>query len=224
MKKNSFLLAAAFSILICGNVFAQKKFTEGTIQYTMDITSGDADGMVAAMMPKEMTVKIKGTKSRSEMELGMMGTTVTITDQKTNTGTVLMDMMGNRYALNISAEDMKSQTESMPQFDIEESTEVKQIAGYKCNKAIMTNKSTKEKLTIYYTKDLPYYSNNLNAQFAQIKGMPMEFTANMQGIEMVIRVKSITAEKIADDLFSIPAGYKVTTQEEMMRDMMGGGE
>ncbi len=101
MKKIAVYLVITLFLSIQQNVIAQKVMTEGVIVYDLKIEGAEEMGMMAAMMPTEMTVKFKGTKSRAEFATGM-SETIAINDSKDNkSGVVLLDLMGNKYAMKI---------------------------------------------------------------------------------------------------------------------------
>lgn len=221
--KQTIKLSLILVLLLSGlSSFSQKKFSEGTIVFDMDIQS-DAEDMMSSMMPKEMVIRIKGTKSRTELEMGMMGSTIVLTDNKDNSTVTLMDIMGRKFAMKIDEKTAEEQRNKLPQYTIQETTETKDIAGYKCKKATLTDKNTKEVVTLYYTEQIPYIGNNMNNQFKGIKGFPMEYATNMNGVSMKIKVRSVTGENISDDLFTVSKEYKYVTQQELMNEFMGGG-
>ncbi len=222
MKKllTAVILLTAF---ISESAVAQKKISEGTLTYEI-IVDGEMEGMMAAMLPSEIIMKFKGTKSRTEMAMAMMEN-VAISDQKApDAGFVLIDAMGSKYAMKVDAKMVEDQKKSMPEFEITESTETKEIAGFTCKKAIVKNKANNEESIIYYTSQLPYFENSLNAQFGGLKGMPLEFSSKIAGATITLRARTFEKVKLDDSLFNIPADYKVVTQEELMKEFGGAAE
>ncbi len=43
----------------------------------------------------------------------------------------------------------------------------------------------------------------------------MEYNISQGGMKMRIRAKSVKAQPVADKLFTVPAEYKIMTQEQM---------
>jgi hypothetical protein len=61
----------------------------------------------------------------------------------------------------------------------------------------------------------------------KLKGMPMEYDMDMQGMHVNYVVSNVSKEKIPDTMFDVPAGYTVTTQEDLnnlIPAMEGGDE
>ncbi len=221
MKKILVYLGITLFLSTQQNVSAQKLMTEGVILYDLKIEGAEEMGMMAAMMPKEMTVKFKGTKSRAEFATGM-SETIALNDSKDNkSGVVLLDLMGNKYAMKIDEEKIAQQKANMPEYEPVESKETKVIAGYTCKKVILINKKTKEEVSVYYTTEIPYFENSFNAEFKMVKGMPMEYVSALNNIKMTVTVKEVKKIKVLDTEFTIPAEYKLTTQEELMKELSG---
>jgi hypothetical protein len=222
MKKRIHLLFA-LTLLVATTATAQKKFSEGTIVYEVEANREEL-GMMGQMIPKEVTMKIKNDWVRTEMESSMVSN-ITLFNNKEKKMTNMMDIMGAKYAIEMNENEMKEQMEKTPAFEIKLSDETKEIAGYKCKKATIINKDTKDESVIYYTESISNFKNDGMtsgiAGLSEIKGLPMEYSMSMQGIEMKMRVKSVTQEKISDELFKVSPEYKKTTMEEFQKEMSG---
>ena len=92
----------------------------------------------------------------------------------------------------------------------------------------MSDSETKKEYitTVFYTNDLPY-SKGYGANFKGLKGFPLEYEiAPDANSHIKFTAKSVTKEKLDDNIFVVPAGYKETTTEELQKEMMknfGGG-
>lgn len=231
MKKIVLFLGLGLVLGITQVATAQKKgsskvkpLTEGIIIYDLKLDGGEDLGMMAAMIPTELTVRFKGTKSRSEFATGM-SETIAISDSKDNkSAVVLLDVMGNKYAMKVDEAKVNEQRSKMPIYDVLETKETKVIAGYNCIKAVMINQTTKEEVVVYYTPEIPYAENSFNAEFSKLKGMPMEYVAKMSNFKITATVREVKKEKVEDSVFVAPAEYKVVTQEELMKQFGGGEE
>lgn len=208
-------------------LMAQKKLSEGKILYSLslDIPEGmDNGAMIAAMMPTELSVTFKGSKVRSEFATGMSETIILNDAQVPNNSTILMDMMGNKYAMKVDEKKILEQKANMPKYDIMVTKESKDIAGYKCVKAVLINQSNKDEVIVYYSPEIPFMENSFNAEFKDVKGMPFEYTAKMNGMKMTLSVKEVSKEKVQESIFTIPAEFKLVTQEDLMKELGGAGE
>lgn len=221
MKKA--IIAICLTIGSLGLVQAQggKEFSEGKVTYEIKV-EGDVEEEMAAMMPTEMTVFVKGTKSRTEIKMAMGVDQIAISDSKDNSAVMLLDIMGNKMAMKMNAKDMPAPKEG-EKASVTLLDEYKEIAGFKCRKAEL--KSSKgEVMTVFFTNEIKArIGSSANPDYKLIDGYLMEFSTPMRGIgNMRMTAKTIESQKIDDSNFAVPADYKETTQEEL-RKMFGGG-
>ena len=219
MAKKLMVVMALFMAMT--SAMAQTKLTEGTVVYAISMTNDDLDPQVAAMMPKEMSLSFKGDMSKSDMKMGM-GTMDYIFNAKTKITTMLMDMMGNKTAVKMTESDLEKQSGKEKKTTVKTLPDTKVICGYTCNKAEITVEGEKDKQIVFYTKDI--VTKNANAMKAGLKGIdgfPMEYVISQNGIGMKMSVKSVSKDKVDDNIFKIPSGYKEMTLDEMVKQMGG---
>jgi len=220
MKK---VVIAAIALLATLPVLAQKGF-EGTVVYGIEYKDLPAEmAAFEAMLPDETIIKIKGDNSRTEQSLGMGMKQVTIFDTKKGQGTLLLDMMGKKTAVEMSSEQMdKQRGEKAKELDIQYiDGETKKIADYDCKKAIIKGAEGIE-LEVYYTEALP---SNASREFKGLKGFPLQYTIASGPMKMELVAKSVKQESIDKGLFVIPDGYEKQTFDEFQKSMgamMGG--
>jgi GLPGLI family protein len=226
MKKLLVLSAAA--LLFAGQAaFAQ---FEGTVIYSMEMQGLTPEQAAYMGGASEMTIYVKGEKSRSEANMGPVNN-VTITDRKDKYQVLLMDMMGNKYMLRQTLEQFNTENNTAKQTVKLIDGETKTIAGYKCKKAEVTSIDKDGKTftsIVWYTEEFKPSSSSDFSKFNGLPGYPMEFESKQGPYTMKMTVKSITKGPVADAKFEIPKeGYKVmSSREEMQKDMqkqMGGG-
>jgi len=219
MRKYS-LLFILLSLAVSMQAIAQK-LTEGKVVYEISFPEMELDEQTKSMMPTESVIYFKDNLMRMEMK--MMGmSTIVINNQKDNSATTLMDLMGNKYSIRMSAEEIEKEKEkmSLPKYETKLSNETKVIAGYKCNKAVASTKDGNE-IVIYYTKDIIAKNSNFNDQYKNVDGFPMEYQLTQNGMNMKLIAKTVSKEKVDPSMFTIPADYKPTTKEELGK-MFGG--
>jgi GLPGLI family protein len=219
MKKLFVILTAVAvtGLTTMNTSLAQKPFTEGKIVYTISYPDMEMDNQMAAMMPTEQVVFVKGMMTRTDFSMGMGINSSSIMNGKTGDMIALTDMMGTKSAVKLSADEIKKASEKSksgtPKVTL--TSETKVIAGYTCKKAVVTNGSGGT-LDIYYTDKINSKLAGMS-DYKEIKGFPMEYAVEQSGIKMKFSAKSVTPEKVSDDKFSIPSDYKVMTQEEMRK-------
>ncbi len=178
-----------------------------------------------AMFPKIFTVTVKGQKSLTELSTGM-GNQREIIDYVEKTKVSLLDMMGQKYAIRQTLQEIEKENASSPKPTVKLTSETKMIAGYTCKKAIVTavDNGTTYTYEIYYTNELGSGSMNFDSPlYKDIDGVLMEFSMNTKQLTMKFTVTNVEKKSVASSLFEIPPDYKMTTQEEL-KSKFGGME
>ena len=226
MKKFStiFIIILISAIVFNLNAVAGGDEFSGVIVYNITYPDGDMDPQMVAMMPKTMKMKVKGAKSRTEISMGM-GNTIAIFDGETKTGVTLMDIMGQKFAMKITSDEIEKELEDQPDIDINVTSETKEIAGYSCKKAIVKVKDGKDEteMVVYFTKELGTggINYNNNPVFKDIDGVMLEYAIAEKEINMTFTAISVDKKKISDSEFEIPDGYKEISASEL-KNMFGG--
>ncbi len=212
-----FILALAIASSV--PVFAQKSF-EGKVVYGIEYKDLPAEmAAFEAMLPDKTTIMIKGDQSRTEQSLGMGMKQVTIFDTKKNQGTLLLDMMGKKIAVDMDAAELEKQRgEKAKDLEIEYvDGDVKKIAGYKCKKARVKMEGDTG-LEVYYTDELPAGASR---EFKGLKGFPLEYSVASGPMTMKLTASSVSQESVDKKLFTVPDGYEKQTFEEFQKSMGG---
>jgi GLPGLI family protein len=195
---------------------------KGVITYKITVEGSGVTDEMKNMMPKTMTMTIKGNKARSEMIMSM-GKTISITDGDTKETITLMDMMGQKIAIKSNYEEIQAEMAKSPEVKVEITSETKDILGYVCKKAIVTNTKDDTEIYVYYTEELGSNALNFdNPQFKDINGAMLEFEIPNEMFSMKFTAVSIEKKNVDDSEFTIPEGYQIKTKEEM-QGMFGGG-
>ena len=214
------IVLAFMAVAIALPTLAQKKF-EGTIKFDLSYEDLPAEmAAMEAMLPDEMVTVVKGEKSRLEQSMGMGMSSVTITDMKKGSGILLMDMMGKKVAMEMTKEELEKMdkngsSKKKPEFKYIDGE--KEIAGFKCKKAIVVLEGAGE-MELYYTEGLPA---GASTQFEGLKGFPLEYTIAQGPMKIKVTASSVKQEKINSSLFEIPDGYDKMTFEEFQKSMGG---
>lgn len=216
MKK---LLILLFLLQASAVVNAQKNFTEGKIIYDITYPDMEMDPQMAAMMPTEQVVYIKGVMSRTEMSMAMGYSNYMILNGKTGEVITLNDMMGNKSAIRTTVEEVKKNEKSEKKPKVTLTGETREIAGYSCKKAIVEMDGTSIE---YFVTDKISASLAGMDELKDIKGFPLSYGVDQGEIKMRFTARSLNTEKVADDKFIIPSDYKLTTKEELMKQFQRG--
>ena len=220
--KKSVLLIIVGVLITSSSLFAGGKGFQGIVIYTISYAD-DLDPQMATMMPKTLKLMIKGNKSRTEMNTGA-GTTIVLFDGNDKSSVVLIDMMGQKYAMKMSHEEMEKENGDVPETVVEVTDETKEIAGYTCKKALVKSVDETDDFEefVYFTDELGSgILNSNNPLFEDIDGVMLQYANSDNDVNMNMEAISVEKKKISDDKFEIPEGYKIVTQEEL-QNMFGG--
>ena len=226
MKKTIIFLAILTITFSLSTLSASSAKTfEGVITYKISYPDSKFTESQMAMFPKIFTVTVKGQKSLTELSTGM-GNQREIVDYVEKTKVSLLDMMGQKYAIRQTVQEIEKENAGSPKPVVKLTSETKVIAGYTCKKAIVTtvDNGTTYTYEIYYTNELGSGNMNFDSPlYKDIDGVLMEFSMNTKQLTMKFTVTNVEKKSVASSLFEIPSDYKLTTQEEL-KSKFGGME
>jgi GLPGLI family protein len=213
MKKLSIILFAVF--LFIGNVVnAQKKFSEGVINYDIVINTGSDKPHAADFLDgATSTVFLKGSKSRTEM-VSSLGTQSTIIDESNGNIFVLKEYGDQRYLIELKPADWKDANKRYEGVTFTFTNDTKKIIGYTCKKAIgkLTDGTT---FTVWYTTDLVPENNDFQTANKGLPGLAMEYEASMGNLNVTYTVSKISFGPVTAAKFDLPkSGYRVMSYAE----------
>ncbi len=198
-------------------VAAQSKF-EGKVVYGIQYEDvpQEMEGY-ESMLPQEMSIHIKGPKTRLEQSMGMGGQQVVITNTETKVSSLLLDLMGQKIHIKLSKEEVEENEKLKVKPEVKYVNEKKKIAGYKCKKAELTYE-TGETITVYYTEKIPSSAHN---EYSYLKGYPLEYQSTQSGMMVTLSAKEVKETSIEDSSFEVPEGYDEMSMDEFQQ-MIGG--
>ncbi|MCX6258403.1 MAG: hypothetical protein NTW49_10980 [Bacteroidia bacterium] len=225
-KTTSLLLMILFVVLISGRLLAQKesKPFEGYVTMGISMEGANLSEAQKAQVPKEATITIKGNLVKTENKT-MFYDEISISDcdKQTLLEIINVESAGMKKYIKMSKEDVEKGFTSLPTYDVKEVNETKEIAGYTCKKAEITDEEGNVNI-IYYSADINVANSNWdNPIMKNIKGFPLEYSQPAGGNTTIKYVaKDVKKKKVKDSEFAVPDGYTEMTKEEAAQ-MMGGG-
>lgn len=208
-------------VFLAVSVSAQAQKSNAHVQYVLNFEGNEQAAMFSGSL-----LDIYFAPDNSKMVLNMMSGMIKMDmrmDVKGKKGIMLLDMMGQQKYKTIDSEDMKTddsgEKTKMP--DIKYLKEYKEIAGYKCQKALLSMEGQTEKMIIYFTdkiempKGFEQYVEQLN--MAGMKGFPMAMEINTADMKMNIIAQAVDLSKQSKKIFTIkaPEGYTEMTAEDI---------
>ncbi len=220
MKKTSSILFLLIAC-ICFSFTTNKKLTQGKVEFSVSFDNLTPEMKeIESLLPKTMSIFFKGKHMRTEMPTSM-GNTITINDDEKKEWYLLMDMMGQKFAIKRTDEEMKKDTtKSVTNLKVTYPKETKVIAGYTCQKAIISYESDgkKESVECFFTRQLPVLGfMNAGPGYDKVEGFLMEYKMTTQGLTLNLIATKVSEQNISDDLFKVPGDFKLLSDEELMK-------
>lgn len=186
---------------------------QGVITYELKYLEDEKDKPVISLLPTEMEFYYKNDNTCQKVE-GWMSifSIVGISDFKTGTKYALLKIMADKYMYKSNGstafgyDEMKGKT-------IKFVDETKEIAGYKCKKAIVKYKG--DEFDVYYTDEINIKNPNWNNPYKEIKGVLMEYQISMFDIKTEIKAVKVENIEVDDNVFVVPDGYNEVTKQKM---------
>lgn len=214
--KSRFLLILLITCMLQSGLFAQKRLTEATITYDIEINTANTAPKAADLLDGAVSViYLKGNSSRSEM-ISSLGSQSTIVDGKTGKVTILKEYGDKKYMINLTADNWKASNKKYEGVTFTYENEFKTISGYNCQKAIgtLTDGST---FTVYFTRDLVPVNKDFQYLNKDLPGLAMQYEAGMGKRKVTYTVSSINFNLVPAAKFDLPkSGYRVMTYEESL--------
>jgi 3-phenylpropionate/cinnamic acid dioxygenase small subunit len=175
-------------------------------------------GDMSSMIPKSLTVKIKGNNSISKMDGGIMAAEVLYLGDKQQS--YLLDREGKTYI--VTSADENERTTSKPV--VTKTSETTKILNHLCTKYIVEVKSDKGATIhqIFWTTneikglDLKSLSKqglgkgSNSFYYEGVEGTPLKMELTTPQMVMVMEATEIKKETLPASEFSIPAGFTET--------------
>lgn len=220
MKKILFSMA----MVVLSTLSLTAQLTQGSVKYSIEMssTNPELEMQLAMMQGSTFELSFKDDLTRSEMNMGTIMKIVTITNAKSEGGLMLMSGMMGNTAVKIYPEDMKDSEEEAPETGVTFTDETKEIQGFKCKKAVVTDGEGTESI-IWYSEEI--IINKLGQTYLnkEVPGFPLEFELNQGEMKMTMTSTEFNKtldKKAAKTMFdtTIPEGYT-----EMSPDELRGG-
>lgn len=219
MKKIFSLLTG---LLLTVGSFAQ--ITEGKIKFNLEFNSPDPamQAQFAMLKGSTMLMYFSPEFNRTEMNMGMFVQTTTVADIKSQETLMLMGGMMGKKATKMNTKEAEGNETA--ELDVEQTTETKKIAGYKCTKYIVTTEEG-DVVNIWTTEELSASKEGLKFVDKKIQGFPLEFEVAAEGMTMVFSATEVEKglkKYNKKELFSmeIPSDYEVISLDDWQG--MGG--
>lgn len=226
----TFLLATSFVLFSCNSEEGEKEQTtngeqkslnKGTVKYKVSYPYFKGESLAKAMLPKEMYFVFNDglintyTKKGGLMKMGVMGS------PEMDSVSMYLDFGNLDIRSNFSGGAIKGFIANQTPLGIELiEGEEKEIAGFKCKKAIGKYlDGSNPDFTIWYTEDLGVESPNFYNPYAEIPGVLMEFEMERFGLVSHVIAESFTAELPKEHTFQLDTNFMQLNFENFEKEI-----
>jgi hypothetical protein len=211
--------ASAFLIHSCSENPFNQKLKEGIIEYKAEPVN--AKESMAMWAPDNMEVKFKDGMWAANLEAGMGAMRMDfICDPTKKEFITLVSFLGKFYSTMKGAE-LDSTVKYLPEYDVTYPGDKKNIAGYDCEKAVLTFKDGTPSMEVWYTKDIQIENPNWGNCYYKIDGVLMDYNLRKFGLELHFTATSVSEAQIDPSVFEIPEDYKQKPNSELETMMSG---
>lgn len=197
------------------SLFAQRTISDASITYKVELPPEQLQ-MEAMLAGSNMKQYIRGTQSRIDMNFNVVNY-IYLINTKDQTAITLLDNHGDKYLIRSDKKAYEADLKKYLTTQFTDQAETREIAGYKCRKAIgkMEDGST---FDVYYTIDLVPENRQYNRRFVNLKGIPLDFEIIVAaGAKIRVTATKVDLSPVPASVFDVPKGYKEITAEELKK-------
>lgn len=194
--------------LFATSITAQKIFSEGSVRYDVYVDgSAESNGVYV--------ISVKGGMIKRELAMNNGYNNITIYNQKNGKTLSLNVNEDQKYALEISEEELKEKNKRFEHAVLTPTSNTKKIAGFSCS-GMKVQYDQVEGNEIFYTSDLVPLNESINTMFPGLKGLALEYETKLASKgTMRFVAKAIEIKSLDNNQFVLPTGYKIVTKEEL---------
>ena len=192
---------------------AQKNYTEGVVTLN---TSMQGNAVEAKNYFRPDSSALTFTIGPATIKI--------LTDAKYSYFAVLVNVpvASIKKAAVANPSEIEAILDALPKFTFAPTTETKQISGFNCKKVVATDTKTSKAYDVWITNDVTLPSDAFGSYYANIGGIPIQYTSFSQGQSSDVTVTSIADTKAPAGTFGISADFDKITMDDL-KAMSGGG-
>ena len=205
----------------CEHLKKDSRLSEGVIEYEVSYPKMDPSSLLIELLPTKMTMHFRDDEFMTDLAAGFgMFRMNVISNGDDKEMSQMVKLIKERYVVVYDEAAARKSNEHMPAITIEQTSNVKKIAGYECKEAIVhVQNAENETYKIYYTDKIRLKAPNWFTQFTDIEGVLMEYQVERYNLCSKFVASKVLQQEVEDNLFEVPEGYKRITEDEMNEKM-----
>lgn len=213
------LCIAAFSLHNCSDGIFNQKLKEGIIEYKAEPIN--AKESMAMWAPDNMEVKFKDGLWTANLEAGMGAMRMDFISDPTKQQFIsLVSFLGKFYSV-MDKTEIDSTNYYLPDYEVSYPGEKKVIAGYDCEKAVLTFKDNSPSMEVWFTKEIQIKDPNWSNCYYKIDGVLMDYNLRKFGLELHFTATTVSEAQIDPSVFTVPSDYKLKPNADLEKMMSG---
>lgn len=209
-------LTAVILIALVAPAYAQQKFTEGTIEYTISINAPAVPGTEGAGTSKAGTLVfyIKDHNVRQDLKLEDGYIYSRIGNFVTEKDIILQTLNTVNYAIETDLNSLKAKASAYYGAKLENGKQTKKLGDIEVQEATLKYKDGSS-MQFYYAKSHQLAHPEIFEHMPELKGIPALFDIPMSnGYKTHFELKKIAQEPIGNAVFRVPEGYRIISKKE----------
>ncbi len=219
VQRTLVVFASVFLFNACSDGIFSKKIKEGIIEFKAEPVN--AKESMAMWAPDNMEVKFKDGLWCANLEAGMGAMRMDFISDPTKKKFIsLVSFLGKFYSV-MEMKDIEANNYYFPEYEVSYPGDKKLIAGYNCEKAVLSFKDNSPAVEVWFTKEIQVANPNWSNAYYKIDGVLMDYNLKKFGLELHFTATSVSEAQIDPSVFEIPSDYKLKPNEELEKMMSG---
>ena len=217
MKYLLALLPVILIITSCKRETYNGKYSNGLIEYKITYIEDELKEISPALLPKKMKLAFNPHYSTNTIE-GFMGffKLYSHTNFRNKKCSTILEVLNKKYLFKGKKGESMCCFDENPGMEIEFTGDIKEIAGLKSKRAIVTLPEQDETFDIYYTNEIVIDDPNSTNPYNQIDGVLLEFHLKLEYLKMKFTAeKFVPAQNNEIKKFKEQSSYREVTREQM---------
>lgn len=203
----------------CGSIQDDGRIKEGEIEFEVSYPKMTEDNFMIDFMPDVMILQFKDNKYMSELSAGAgMFKSSFIADSEQKEFIQMVKLISKKMYVKLNEEGVKEMNAEMPAFEVEQTTETKEIAGYNCKRVII-HSSNGESFDAFYTDEINIPNANWCTQYKDIPGVLLEYQLEKYDICMRLQAVRVAGLEIEDETFNYENDYKLVSRQRIDKEL-----
>lgn len=168
---------------------------------------------MAALLPKEMSIIVKGTKMKTSIVKGRMFTIDIISDESDESVEMRLDFDDKKLFCVLSKEEVKTLKASQPNYSINKTTESDSINGVFATKYTVSSEDSLQPFDAWFSEDFSAQKGAWFSAYSDLTGFPIIYDVERYGMMMHAEMNACTKREVNDSEFERDADLKETDFE-----------